>query len=44
MTSVQKIKSFIFNKNINKNTKLIPFNTTKNYLGEVKYSPASSKE
>jgi hypothetical protein len=40
----QKVKSFIFNENINKNTKLVPLNKRKNFLGEVKYFPANSKE
>jgi hypothetical protein len=37
-------KSFILKKSINKNTKLIPFAKRQNFLGEVKYFPASSKE
>jgi hypothetical protein len=40
----KKIKSFILDKSINKNTKLIPFTKRQNFLGEVKYFPASSKE
>ena len=34
----------IFNKNINKNYKLIPFNITKNSVGETKYFPSAFKE
>ena len=36
--------SNIFNKNIKKKFKLIPFNISDNSLGETRYSPASSKE
>jgi hypothetical protein len=35
---------FIFNKNINNNFKLVPIKLNKNYVGEVKYFPAASKE
>ena len=34
----------LFNKLIKKNSKLIPFNVNKNYLGETKYFPPFSKE
>jgi len=35
---------YIFNKNINNNFKLVPIKLNKNYVGEVKYFPAASKE
>jgi len=35
---------YIFNKNINNNFKLVPIKLNKNYVGEVKYFPATSKE
>ena len=34
----------IFNKFIKNNSKLIPFNVKKNYIGETKYFPPFSKE
>jgi hypothetical protein len=34
----------IFNKNINNNSKIVPFNTVINSVGENKYFPAVSKE
>jgi hypothetical protein len=40
----KEIKSGIFNKSINKKTKLIPFTNNSNFVGEAKYFPASSKE
>jgi hypothetical protein len=40
----KNISSNIFNKNINNKYKLIPFNLKENYVGEIKYSPAASKE
>lgn len=44
MTTLKKTDSNIFIKNIKNNTKLIPFNIRENYMGEVKYFPAASKE
>jgi hypothetical protein len=38
------LNSHIFNKSIKTNYKLIPFNSTANDIGKVKYFPASSKE
>jgi len=34
----------IFLININNKSKLVPFNVKENYAGNVKYSPADSKE
>lgn len=34
----------IFLKNINVKSKLVPFNTKNNYVGNIKYFPADSKE
>lgn len=42
--NAKKIKSNIFNKNINNNYKLIPFNVSLSTTGETKYFPPSSKE
>jgi hypothetical protein len=37
-------KGNIFYKNINNKYKLVPFNVKINHVGNVKYSPADSKE
>ncbi len=34
----------IFTKKFNNKSKLVPFNTQENTVGEIKYFPASSKE
>lgn len=39
-----EIQEKIFLKNINTKFKLIPFNTKNNYVGNIKYFPADSKE
>lgn len=39
-----EIQENIFLKNINTKFKLIPFNTKNNYVGNIKYFPADSKE
>jgi len=43
-TNTKKIKSSIFNRNINNKYKLIPFNQSINTTGETKYFPSASKE
>jgi hypothetical protein len=37
-------KNEIFSKNINNKSKLMPFNIKKNFVGNIKYFPADSKE
>jgi hypothetical protein len=40
----KQIQEKIFLKNINTKLKLIPFNIKNNYVGNIKYFPADSKE